>query len=509
LKYEKEAVSYDFIASLTPDYLQRYASANNGVPGNTDWMLTEESKYGTPPFLNLSDTIDQREQAGLGISRAPNNEDKFTIQLPTALSLQVDVNIIKGLYVNLTTFTGLHQGYDRQGNAHYISNYSVTPRYEHKWFAVMVPVQYNQYQKMNVGFAIRAAFLYAGVNNMFNLLLGNTYAANIYFGAKIPIFQPKPPADRDLDAVSDAMDNCLTTPGVWEFRGCPDRDGDGVQDSEDLCPDIPGPKEFKGCPDRDADGTPDMDDQCPDQPGPKITKGCPDRDGDGVMDMVDECPDVPGPAQTNGCPDMDGDGVPDMKDKCPDLAGPAEQGGCPFLDTDSDGIKDSEDNCPAEPGPPENNGCPYSDTDGDGVIDRDDKCPLTPGEVANNGCPVIKEEEAVVIKTAFENLEFETGKAVIRATSFKSLDELAGLLVSKPTWKLKVSGHTDNVGNDASNMTLSKNRAEATAKYLQGKGVDPKQLIVEWFGETRPIADNGTPEGRQKNRRVEMEIVFD
>jgi outer membrane protein OmpA-like peptidoglycan-associated protein len=98
---------------------------------------------------------------------------------------------------------------------------------------------------------------------------------------------------------------------------------------------------------------------------------------------------------------------------------------------------------------------------------------------------------------------------VIRASSYKSLDELAGLLISRPTWKLKISGHTDNVGNDASNMTLSKNRAEATAKYLQKKGVDPKQLIVEWFGETKPIADNDSPEGRQKNRRVEMEIVFD
>jgi len=201
--------------------------------------------------------------------------------------------------------------------------------------------------------------------------------------------------------------------------------------------------------------------------------------------------------------------VPDIKDQCPGLAGPADQGGCPFLDTDGDGVKDSDDMCPQQAGPPENNGCPYSDTDGDGVIDREDRCPLTPGDPANFGCPVLKVEEAAVLKTAFENLEFETGKAVIRSSSFASLNELASLLISKSTWKLRISGHTDNVGNDASNMTLSKNRAQATAKYLQGKGVTQSQLVTEWFGETMPVADNNTAEGRQKNRRVEMQVVFD
>jgi outer membrane protein OmpA-like peptidoglycan-associated protein len=165
--------------------------------------------------------------------------------------------------------------------------------------------------------------------------------------------------------------------------------------------------------------------------------------------------------------------------------------------------------CPTIPGPPENKGCPYTDTDGDGVIDKDDRCPLTPGDPANFGCPVVKVEEAAVLKTAFENLEFETGKAVIRSSSFASLDELATLLISKPIWKLMIAGHTDNVGNDASNMTLSKNRTQSVGKYLQGKGVPASQIIEEWYGETRPVADNNTPEGRQKNRRVEMQLKFD
>jgi outer membrane protein OmpA-like peptidoglycan-associated protein len=228
-----------------------------------------------------------------------------------------------------------------------------------------------------------------------------------------------------------------------------------------------------------------------------------------VIDIQDECPDTHGLVQMNGCPDTDGDGLSDIKDKCPELAGPIEQGGCPFLDADGDNVKDVDDMCPEIPGPPENNGCPWTDTDGDGIPDKDDRCPLTVGDPDNFGCPIIEEEEAEVIKTAFENLEFETGKSVIRSSSFASMDELATLLISKPDWKLKISGHTDNVGSESSNLTLSKNRAESTASYLEGKGVAPSQLITEWFGETSPIADNSTPEGRQKNRRVEMQIVFE
>jgi outer membrane protein OmpA-like peptidoglycan-associated protein len=471
-------------------------------------MNIEGADFGFPPFVNFSDTISNRGNEGRGISKSPGNEDKFTVRLPTSISLQVDVNIVKGLYVNLTTFTGLNQGFSKTGNSHYMSNYSITPRYERKWFSVMVPIYYNQYQKVDFGLGIRAAFLYFGVSNLFTAAFDDTYGINIYMGAKIPIWQDKPPKDLDNDGVSDEKDKCPDTPGLWEFMGCPDRDNDGVADADDDCPDIAGLKEFRGCPDRDGDGVPDLEDKCPDVPGPKLSNGCPDRDGDGVLDGQDECPDTPGPAQLNGCPDRDGDGVPDIKDQCPDLAGPIDQGGCPFKDTDGDGVKDSDDRCPDLAGPPENNGCPYSDTDGDGVIDKEDRCPLTPGDPANFGCPILKVEEVAVLKTAFENLEFETGKAVIRSSSFASLDELAELLVSKPTWKLRISGHTDNVGSDASNMTLSKNRAQATAKYLQGKGVAPEKLVTEWFGETKPIADNNTPEGRQANRRVEMLVEF-
>lgn len=481
IRYEKFYNSQDFSAAFTPDYLARYQSGNNAVPTNTYWMDIEEVTFGLPPYVNFADTMYNR-MPDQGASTVVGNEEDYIIKLPTALSLQADVNIVKGLYVNLTTYTALHQSYSTTGNSHYMSNYSITPRYEHKWFSVMLPIQYNQFKKVNVGLGLRAAFIYFGVNNLISTFFDDPYGTSVYLGVKIPIWQNKPPADMDQDGVSDAKDNCPSAPGPWELMGCPDKDGDGITDS---------------------------DDQCPDVAGPKVTNGCPDRDGDGIIDLKDECPDIVGPAQYNGCPDRDGDGLVDIKDNCPDLAGPVELGGCPILDTDGDGIKDTDDACPEIKGPPENNGCPYSDTDQDGVIDKDDRCPLTPGDPANFGCPIVKAEEEAVLKTAFESLEFETGKNVIRSSSFASLDQLAALLISKPTWKLKIAGHTDDVGSEESNMTLSKNRTQATAKYLQGKGVPEKQLIMEWFGETKPIADNSTPEGRQINRRVDMQVVFD
>ncbi|MCC6768295.1 MAG: OmpA family protein [Bacteroidia bacterium] len=315
--------------------------------------------------------------------------------------------------------------------------------------------------------------------------------------------------DRDLDSIPDKIDKCPDERGPRALDGCPDTDGDGIADKDDECPFLAGLPAFKGCPDRDGDSIPDKDDLCPDEPGLRMYGGCPDKDGDQIIDQDDQCPDVPGLKQFNGCPDRDGDGVEDRLDACPDEPGPAYNKGCPNKDQDGDGVLDDVDACPTVPGLPENKGCPLSDSDGDGVPDKLDKCPTVPGVPENNGCPPIGKEEQEILRTAFENLEFETGKAIIKASSFDELNELAKLLIKKPEWTLIISGHTDNVGKPASNMVLSKNRAISVQKYLAAQQVDIKRLKPEWFGQTRPTATNTTPEGRQKNRRVEMTIVFE
>jgi outer membrane protein OmpA-like peptidoglycan-associated protein len=137
-----------------------------------------------------------------------------------------------------------------------------------------------------------------------------------------------------------------------------------------------------------------------------------------------------------------------------------------------------------------------------------DKCPTVPGSIENNGCPELKKEETEILKTAFENLEFESGKAIIRPESFESLNNLATLIVKKPNWQLIISGHTDNSGKPESNMLLSKNRALAIQKYLVDRGVSVKSIKPEWFGETRPLESNDTDTGKQRNRRVELTVKF-
>ena len=244
------------------------------------------------------------------------------------------------------------------------------------------------------------------------------------------------------------------------------------------------------------------------EPAPLVEED-PDRDGDGILDKDDLCPDVPGLKEYKGCPDTDDDGLFDAIDDCPKTFGPKENNGCPYPDTDGDGLLDNSDDCPSIAGPIENRGCPYEDTDGDGLLDKDDECPMTPGPKENNGCPIIEKEEQEVLNTAFSNLEFETNLDVIKSGSKPALTELSKTLKKKPDWKLKLSGHTDNVGDDDANMILSKKRAESVKRFLTSQGIDEGRIRTEYFGESQPIEDNTTSAGRQKNRRVEFKIIFD
>jgi OmpA-OmpF porin, OOP family len=300
------------------------------------------------------------------------------------------------------------------------------------------------------------------------------------------------------------------------FGGARDTDKDGVADKDDRCPTEFGLKELKGCPDTDGDGIADLDDKCAGTPaGVKVdAMGCPiDSDKDGVADYLDKCPDTPAGVivDEKGCPvDSDNDGVADYLDKCPNTPTgvKVDANGC-TVDADNDGVPDALDKCPDTPAGVKVDaaGCPI-DTDKDGVADYLDKCPTIPGIAANNGCPEIKKEEQAIINTAFSNLEFVTGKWIIKKVSYPSLSRLAELLMKKPEWKVQLSGHTDNVGSDASNMKLSENRAMAVKEFLESKGVPEERIKAEWFGESKPIAPNETKEGRQKNRRVEMAIFF-
>jgi type IX secretion system PorP/SprF family membrane protein len=175
-------------------------------------------------------------------------------------------------------------------------------------------------------------------------------------------------------------------------------------------------------------------------------------------------------------------------------------------DSDGDGVPDEEDPCPDEIGTKENRGCP--DKDGDSVIDKIDACPDTAGPADNQGCPLLTYEQKAVVDTAFTNLEFEFGKAIITFDSYTHLDRLGVMLVNTPSMILTIEGHTDNIGGDEKNMELSEARATAIKSYLTTRGIPEQSIIVLFYGENRPVAPNDTEEGREKNRRVELTIGF-
>ncbi len=165
------------------------------------------------------------------------------------------------------------------------------------------------------------------------------------------------------------------------------------------------------------------------------------------------------------------------------------------------------------------------DSDGDGVSDYFDKCPGTPKtvKVDGAGCPlpvvvpskdtviritnnyVITEEDRKIVSEAIRNLEFEFAKSSIRDRSFPYLNRVAEMMVLKG-FSLKLGGHTDAIGSNAANLTLSKDRAESVKNYLVSKGVNMGKIEAVGYGETQPVASNKTAAGRQKNRRVEFTL---
>jgi outer membrane protein OmpA-like peptidoglycan-associated protein len=485
--------------------------------------------------------------------------ETYKMNLPTAFSTQIDYHVWQGFYVNQTNYLAF--GFKSDANkVHDFTTVSITPRWENKIVGVFIPISYNSLMGMRTGMGLRLGPISIGTSSVYPygafLKADGSGTKEIrgmdaYVMLKIPIVHKKA-RDLDGDKVSDKLDKCEKIPGVWELRGCPDRDGDGIGDGEDQCPDVAGTKELVGCPDRDLDGITDLNDDCPDEKGLVAFNGCPDRDG--IMDRSDDCPDDKGLVAFNGCPDRDEDGIMDRADDCPDEKGMAAFNGCP--DKDGDNIIDKIDACPEVFGVAELKGCPQpvlaffvkdnlmqnatrtADLFGY-TLDIDKKTAMfklsgygidsiktvlvsAPNMRAKNAyleadgffrfaqeaeAVVLKEEEMAVIKRAFENLEYETNSDVIVSTSFNSLNELAELMNKYPTWKLRISGHTDNVGKRPANLDLSKRRSESVKKYLTQKGVSQDRFEILFFGPDKPIATNDTDEGRARNRRVEMMII--
>lgn len=191
----------------------------------------------------------------------------------------------------------------------------------------------------------------------------------------------------------------------------------------------------------------------------------------GVDKSMEQCGDA---APTPDDPDSDGDGVPDSRDECP---------GTPK------GVAVTSFGCP-------------KDSDGDGVPDYLDKCPGTPAgaKVDADGCEIVGD---IVINVTADHFDFDS--AELKPAMMAELDSVASKVSSSPgDEQLHVIGHTDSTGPEDYNQGLSERRAAAAAEYLMGQGVSSDRISTSGRGESEPVADNSTRDGRAMNRRVEI-----
>ncbi len=197
--------------------------------------------------------------------------------------------------------------------------------------------------------------------------------------------------------------------------------------------------------------------------------------------------------------DSDGDGVIDNKDQCPNTprGAPVNVVGCP-LDSDGDGVADYQDRCPNTPigAAVDNQGCPL-DSDADGVFDYLDKCPGTPKGVSvdRQGCPT---------KLTL-HINFGHDSSAIGSAYRGEIAKAARCINQYPGNSVFIDGHTDSQGAADYNQRLSDQRVTAVKISLtKNFNIPAARMIARGFGESKPVADNSTKEGRFQNRRVEV-----
>ena len=243
--------------------------------------------------------------------------------------------------------------------------------------------------------------------------------------------------------------------------------------------------------------------------GRRSTPPVVDSDNDGFQDVFDQCPhsEAGVTVDDTGCEifvDSDGDGVMDRKDLCANTpqGAPVDGYGC-LRDQDGDGVTDDIDECPntVSGAAIYVNGCERDD-DGDSVVNHLDECPNTRANapVDTRGCEIGSTVELRGVNFASSSDRLLTGAEQV-------LDDAIDWLKKNPHLVVEVAGHTDSDGAAAANLGLSERRAHTVRDYLINGGVSESSLTARGYGESEPIADNSTTEGKAENRRVELRIL--
>jgi OOP family OmpA-OmpF porin len=176
------------------------------------------------------------------------------------------------------------------------------------------------------------------------------------------------------------------------------------------------------------------------------------------------------------------------------------------VDSDQDGVFDDVDQCPGTVAgvTVDARGCEL-DSDGDGVVNSKDACAATPvgAKVDEKGCRLVLEETVRMTL----NVKFKNNSSALENQYQSDIARLAKFMKEYPDTKVVVEGHTDSVGKDSYNQWLSEKRAKTVADELvKTYAISADRVSFKGYGESRPVADNSTAEGRAKNRRVEAVI---
>jgi len=141
------------------------------------------------------------------------------------------------------------------------------------------------------------------------------------------------------------------------------------------------------------------------------------------------------------------------------------------------------------------------DSDGDGVPDDADKCPDSPADkpVDADGC--------TLVSIVLEDVQFESNSSELTSGSSETLDKVVDGMSKYSDLRIEIQAHTDSMGEADYNQYLSEQRAKSVRDYLVGKGIAANRMETKGYGESKPVADNSTREGRAKNRRVELKIL--
>lgn len=468
----------------------------------------------------------------------------FNMSLPTVVSFQADVRFSRNFYLNFSPYIAV-KGKLRARKVHASTWYAITPRFESKWLGISAPITHTDNEGWVIGAAAHIGPVVFGSSNFSNLWLKRDMrGVNAYFGFHTPIPYGRI-KDKDKDGIPDKEDACPKEAGPLANQGCPDTSeeekkaiaenegnpGNKNNPQADPSAEAESANPSQSIQDPTAASTQEDERRALAEAKAKAEKEALEkrkaeiaaakaeeerkkqeeidakkREKEEFENRIAELeaaeaeerakrreerarrkelglPDLPGPNRTRQQPTI----IP--LDELNSVYSSGELAiYMPYGDVDNDSIVNQNDQCPQTPGLPQYKGCPEGDP---------------------RGLPQSAKSPSGIELDAFERLFFDTGSDYLNGSSRLSLNKTMLYLKDHPEIKVKIMGHTDNIGTNNSNDNLSLRRAEAAKEYLKSKGVPENRIQIEFYGERLPTSSNQSEDGRQRNRRIELVLFSD